>query len=118
MAAVRLAKASLGWHGIEGDRRFAFRRTQDKSKMPWLTGSRLPELLLYQPSDPVASSNGDAIHINTPSGRNLSLHSMELRDELFSKFGSPLELRQLDQGIFDEAPVSIINRLRYERMWL
>jgi uncharacterized protein YcbX len=111
MAAVRVEKAMLGWHGLEGDRRFAFRRTQDKSRMPWLTASRLPELLLYQPSDPAASTagNGNAIHIHTPSGRNLSLHSQELCDELANKLGSPLELTQLDQGIFDEAPVSIIN---------
>jgi uncharacterized protein YcbX len=111
MAAVRLEKATLGWHGIEGDRRFAFRRTQDKSKRPWLTASRLPELLLYQPSDPVASTdaNGKAIHVNTPSGRNLSLHNQELCDELSNKLGSPLALTQLDQGIFDETPVSIIN---------
>ena len=111
MAAVRLEQASLGWHGFEGDRRYAFRRTDDKSKMPWLTASRLPELLLYQPSDPVASAgiNGNAIHVNTPSGRNLSLHSLELCDELSTKLGTPLELTQLDQGIFDEAPVSIIN---------
>jgi uncharacterized protein YcbX len=111
MAAIRLEKASLGWNGVEGDRRFAFRRTQDKSKMPWLTASRLPELLLYQPSDPVASidGNGNAIDVNTPSGRNLSLQSQELCDELSRKFGSPLELTQLDQGIFDETPVSVIN---------
>jgi uncharacterized protein len=109
MAAVRLEKASLGWHGIEGDRRFAFRRTQDKSKMPWLTASRLPELLLYRPSDPMQTNNGRAIQVNTPSGLNLSLHSHELCDELSNKLGSPLELTQLDQGIFDEAPVSIIN---------
>ena len=75
--------------------------------MPWLTASRLPELLLYQPSDPVASS--DRIHVNTLSGRNLALDSDELCDELSSKVGGPLELTQLDEGIFDEAPVSIIN---------
>lgn len=79
--------------------------------MPWLTASRLPELLLYRPSDPVAStdSNGNAIHVNTPSGRNLSLHSQELCDELSNQLGSPLELTHLDQGIFDEAPVSMLN---------
>ena len=43
MAGVSLEHASLGWHGIEGDRRFAFRRVTEKGGMPWLTASRLPE---------------------------------------------------------------------------
>src|SRR6185312_1671951 len=49
MAGESLDVARLGWHGLEGDRRFAFRRLTDKSEFPWLSASKLPELLLYKP---------------------------------------------------------------------
>jgi uncharacterized protein YcbX len=49
MAGVATDSALLGWHVLHGDRRFAFRRLNDNSGFPWLSASRLPELLLYQP---------------------------------------------------------------------
>src|SRR5437868_9873121 len=49
MAGELLDVAKLDWHGIEGDRRLAFRRLNDKSGFPWLSASKLPELLLYKP---------------------------------------------------------------------
>ena len=49
MGGERLEVAELGWYGIEGDRRMAFRRTDDRSGMPWLTASKLPDLLLFAP---------------------------------------------------------------------
>ena len=57
MAGELLDVAKLGWHGIEGDRRFAFRRATDTSGFPWLTAGKLPELLLYKPFGQ-DSSNG------------------------------------------------------------
>ena len=41
MAGTALESAFLGWHGLAGDRRFAFRRVGDDSGFPWLTASRL-----------------------------------------------------------------------------
>ena len=49
MAGTPAESAFLGWHGLNGDRRFAFRRIGDQSGFPWLSASRLPELLLYRP---------------------------------------------------------------------
>src|ERR1043166_684591 len=49
MAGVETNSAVLGWHGLAGDRRYAVRRLNDNSGFPWLSASRLPELLLYQP---------------------------------------------------------------------
>lgn len=37
MAGEQLDSANLGWHGLDGDRRFAFRRIADKGGFPWLT---------------------------------------------------------------------------------
>jgi len=102
MAGVATDSAFLGWHGLEGDRRFAFRRLNDKSEFPWLSASRLPKLLLYQP-------NEEPTHVRTPEGLDLPIGSPELQDEVAEKFGSPLELMKLKHGIFDDATVSVIN---------
>ena len=110
MAGVATESAFLGWHGLQGDRRFAFRRVNDQSGFPWLSASRLPELLLYQPigldenaEEPVPT------HVRTPEGVSLAIGSAELQNDVAGKFGSPLELMKLKHGIFDDATVSVIN---------
>jgi hypothetical protein len=40
----RLDAATLGWHGVNGDRRLASRRLDNHGDFPWLCGSMLPEL--------------------------------------------------------------------------
>jgi len=42
MAGISTESAFLGWRGLQGDRRFAFRRPNNNSGFPWLTASRLP----------------------------------------------------------------------------
>lgn len=102
--------APLGWHGIAGDRRFAFRRVGEKSDFPWLTASKLPALVQYRPEGFVESS-GEPLptQVRTPTGASLPLSGPELAAELSGRFGSPVELMQLKQGIFDEAAVSVIS---------
>ena len=110
MAGVATESAFLGWHGLQGDRRFAFRRLDDKSGFPWLTASRLPELLLYQPIGVAENSEEPTpSHVRTPEGIDLALGSAELQNSVAEKFGSAVELMKLKHGIFDEASVSVIN---------
>jgi hypothetical protein len=111
MAGEMLDAAKLGWHGIEGDRRFAFRRLADDSAFPWLTASKVPELLLYKPialDRTVADSS--PTHVRTPEGKEYELRSDELRVEISRRLGSDVELMNLKHGIFDEAHISVINR--------
>jgi uncharacterized protein YcbX len=110
MAGELLDIAGLGWHGIEGDRRFAFRRLNDTSGFPWLSASKLPELLLYKPSR-LDSNTAESLptHVRTPAGKEYELRSDELRQEVSRRFGSDVELMNLKHGIFDESPVSIIS---------
>ena len=114
MAGELLDVARLSWHGIEGDRRFAFRRLADKSGFPWLTASKLPQLLLYKPvrlDSNANSKNGELLptHVRTPAGKEYGLRSDELREEVSSRFGSDVELMNLKHGIFDESPISVIS---------
>lgn len=110
MAGIPTASAFLGWHGLQGDRRFAFRRLNDKSGFPWLSASRLPELVLYQPHGLDENAEEPTpTHVRTPEGTNLPLTSAELQTNVAEKFGSPVELMKLKHGVFDEASVSVIN---------
>jgi MOSC domain-containing protein len=87
----------------------AFRRLNDKSGFPWLTASKLPQLLLYKPFG-LDSSTAELLptHVCTPDGKEFELRSDELRQELSSRYGSDVELMNLKHGIFDEACVSVI----------
>lgn len=110
MAGVPASSAFLGWHGLHGDRRFAFRRLNDNSGFPWLSASRLPELLLYQPLGLDESAEEPTpTHVRTPDGIELTLANDELQTRVSEKFGSPVELMKLRHGIFDDAQVSVIN---------
>ena len=102
MAGLAAEWAELGWHGLEGDRRFAFRRLGDEGGFPWLSASRFPGLLLYQPDGPRPS------HVRTPSGTHLELRSPELAREIADRSGVSVEMMQLKHGIFDDATVSVI----------
>jgi hypothetical protein len=110
MAGVATESAFLGWHGLDGDRRFAFRRMGDDSGFPWLSASRLPQLLLYHP-DGLDRNNGEPAptHVRTPSGARVELRNPELQAEIAARLGGSVELMMLKHGIFDEAPVSVIS---------
>ena len=110
MGGVATDSAFLGWHGLQGDRRFAFRRLEDKSGFPWLSASRLPELLLYQPFGlDEKAEEPTPTHVRTPEGVELAIGSTELQTSVAEKFGSAVELMKLKHGIFDDASVSVIN---------
>lgn len=110
MAGVPAAAAFLGWHGLAGDRRFAFRRLGDETGFPWLSASRVGELILYHPMG-LDESAGEPqpTHVRTPGGRTLALRGEDLRDEIAGRLGGPVELMNLRNGIFDDAPVSVIS---------
>ena len=110
MGGVAIDSAFLGWHGLQGDRRFAFRRLEDKSGFPWLSASRLPELLLYQPFGlDEKAEEPTPTHVRTPEGVELAIGSTELQTSVAGKFGRAVELMKLKHGIFDDASVSVIN---------
>jgi uncharacterized protein YcbX len=109
MAGERLEDANLGWYGLDGDRRLALRRVDDRSGMPWLTASRLPDLLLFAPQRHNDRAQGDLpTHIRTPDGEEMPVFGEELAKEIERRHGAPVQMMQLRHGIFDETPISVI----------
>lgn len=104
MAGIPAESAFLGLQGLEGDRRFAFRRAGDTSAFPFLTAGRFPSLIRYRP---LGFDEGS--QVLTPEGAELGLRSAELQAQISEGFGSSVELMKYKHGIFDEAPVSIIS---------
>jgi uncharacterized protein YcbX len=109
MRGERLEVATLGWHGLDGDRRLAFRRIDDHSGFPWLIASKLPELLLFDPHRREDSGQGELpTHIRTPDGEEMPVFGQDLATEVGRRYGAPVQMMQLNHGIFDEASISVI----------
>lgn len=110
MAGESLESGAIGWHGLEGDRRFAFRRVEDHGGFPWLTAGRLPSLIRYQPFRSGEDSEKHlATNVRTPEGKEFELNSEELRAEIAGLYGKDVQMMQFKHGIFDEAAVSLIS---------
>jgi uncharacterized protein YcbX len=109
MRGEPLDAATLGWHGLDGDRRLALRRLDERGGFPWLTASKLPELILFTPQRR-EDGNGEALptHVRTPEGNELPLFGEALAAEVGRRCGAPVQMMQLNHGIFDEASVSVI----------
>lgn len=109
MAGERLESVEVGWHGVAGDRRLAFRRMDDRSGFPWLSAGRLPSLLLFAPQRRNGSADGELpTHIRTPDGDELPVFSEELAAAVGRHHGVAVQMMQLKHGIFDEASISVI----------
>ena len=109
MGGERLEAANLGWHGLEGDRRLAFRRMDDRGGFPWLSASKLPDLLLFAPQRREDGAQGELpTHIRTPDGEEMPIFGEDLATEVGRRYGSPVQMMHLKNGIFDDASISMI----------
>ena len=106
---VSVPEANLYWYGFNGDRKYAFVRSDARSGFPWLTARELPELLRYEPrfltpDEPMTSD----VDVCTPDGQALPLESGQLGQSLTSSYGAPVSLLHLNRGTYDCMPVSLI----------
>src|SRR4030088_2437041 len=109
MGGERLEVAEMGWHGLNGDRRMALRRIDDRSGFPWLSASTLPDLLLFTPHRLEDGPQGDLpTHVRTPDGEEMPVFGEDLAAEVGRRYGAPVEMMQLRHGIFDESSISVI----------
>jgi uncharacterized protein YcbX len=109
MCGEQLDVAELGWHGLVGDRRLAFRRIDNRGGFPWLSASKLPELLLFVPLRREGGAREDLpTLVRTPDGEELPVFGDELATDVGRRLGAPVQMMQLKHGIFDEASISVI----------
>src|SRR6185369_3175959 len=107
MRGESLEAANLGWHGLDGDRRLAFRRLDDRSGIPWLTAGKLPDLVLFAPQP--REDNADLpTHVRTPAGDDLPVFGEAVAAEVARRHGAPVQMMHFKHGIFDDATISVI----------
>ena len=106
MAAEELDGAEVSWHGLAGDRRWAFIRDgQVRSGFPWLTIRERPELARYRPRFAVPERpNASPVLVRTPSGGELDAADPGLAAEL----GAGVRVIKQDRGVFDTMPLSLL----------
>src|SRR3954467_848863 len=102
MAAESLEEVEVSWHGLEGDRRWAFvQEGLVRSNFPWLTIRERADMWQYRPSftDPGRPDASPTI-VRTPAGEDLDVTDPSLAEEL----GHGARLIKQNRGVFDTMP--------------
>ena len=110
MRGEELREGRISWHGLDGDRRYAFVKTGNLAPFPWLTARDVPDMLrlapaFVDPSDPINSS----LVVRMLDDAVLPLESPALVTALARSFGAPVHLMRLGRGAFDSLPLSLLS---------
>ena len=108
MAGEALPEAEVGFHGVAGDRRWAFVRPGlERSDFPWMTIRERSDMLHYRPSfeDPSRPDDSRTL-VETPSGRSLDVADPALAEDI----APGVRVIKLGRGAFDAFPLSLISR--------
>ena len=107
MAAEPLEEVEVSWHGLAGDRRWAFvRGGVERSGFPWMTIRERAEMGRYRPSfaDPSRPNDSRTV-VRTPTGDELAVVDPALAAEL----GDGVRVIKQNRGVFDAMPLSLIS---------
>lgn len=110
MRGEMLQEAHGYWHGLDGDRRYAFMRSDNRSGFPWLTGREIPQILQFAPrfTDPGDVENSP-VAVTMPDGRSLPIDAPELNETLADAYGKPVHLIKIGRGAFDSQVISVMS---------
>jgi uncharacterized protein YcbX len=106
MAGERLRDAQADWHGLAGDRRWAFIRPGlERSAFPWLTIREKPELSHYAPrlTEPDRPESSPTL-VTAPDGAQHDVTDPALA----ARLGAGVRVIKQNRGVFDTAPLSLI----------
>ncbi len=106
MAAERLEAVDVDWHGLAGDRRWAFIRGDvPRSGFPWLTIREQASMLQHVPRfADVDRPDESRVVVRTPAGEELDV----LDPALAASLGSGVRVIKQNRGVFDAMPLSLI----------
>lgn len=108
MAAEALEAADVGWHGLAGDRRWAFVRPGlERSNFPWLTIRERSDLGRFVASFAEADRPEVSVtRVRTPEGDEHDVTDPALAAGL----GAGVRVIRVNRGTFDAAPLTVISR--------
>lgn len=117
MRGQAISTGRIWWHGLEGDRRYAFVRGDTASNFPWLTARQIPELICYQPQFVDADDPADsAVQVRTPADATMPIDDPVLQAELAHRYGAPIHLLHLGRGTFDSMALSLFSRATLDQL--
>lgn len=111
-AGEAISASWIGWHGLDGDRRFTFVKTGNNTGFPWLTVRDVPKLIHYKPhflNPNNIRESTIAVYTPSPQSRELLIDSDELCSDIAARYGKPIHLLQNWSGIFDTMDISLIS---------
>lgn len=109
MHAEPLDQAELRWTGLTGDRQYAFVRSHNRSRFPWLTGREVSDLVLHRPRFPDPTNiPAQPPVVTTPDGAEFALSDPALAERLSAAAGEPVHMMHLGKGCQDAMPVSVV----------
>jgi hypothetical protein len=114
MAGESLRSVEVGWHGLAGDRRWAFVRPgMERSGFPWLTIREAPQLWRYQPyfTDQENVEASKTV-VKTPDGSELEVADPALA----AHFGDGVRVMKQYSGVFDVMPLSLLTVQSVEQL--
>ena len=135
MRGEQLQEAFLGYAGVYGDRLYAFRRASGPKPSPFLTATKLAEMLLYRPvyrypehmvrpgnladaesvppglAPVYADSAEKMLDVETPDGNLLAIDDPQLLSALQDCIGQDdrLTLMRSDRAMTDCRPISLFS---------
>lgn len=115
MAAEPLADVDVSWHGVSGDRRWAFIRNEAvQSGFSWLTLRERADMNRYRPAflDPLHPDRSPTV-VHSPSGRTFDVTDPALADELYPNGARAIKQ---DRGVFDTFPLSLVTSQTLARL--
>jgi hypothetical protein len=106
MGGEPLQEVDVSWHGLAGDRRWAFvRGGQERSGFPWLTIRQWPDMSQYRPRfEEPGEPDKSPTWVRTPAGREIDVVDPALAADL----GHEVRVIKQGRGVFDTFPLSLI----------
>lgn len=108
MAPEPLERCEVSWHGLAGDRRWAFvRPDSSRSGFPWFTLRNRADLNDYRPrfADPDRPDESATL-VQTPTGAEFDVVDPNLAQDLCA---DGVRVIKQSRGIFDTFPLSLIS---------
>ena len=111
MRGEALDTIDVRWTGFDGDRQFAFHKTEEKSRFPWFTARIFSEMVLFSARyhDP-ASTKISGVSIALPEGGTCDVDAPELAARFSAAAGTDVGLIRVGRGNFDAMPVSVVGQ--------
>ncbi|GIL38301.1 MOSC domain-containing protein [Roseiterribacter gracilis] len=108
MRGEKLDASTLRGTGLFGDRQYAFLRSNDRTRFPWLTGRQLPDLIRWVARYDAPNPHVAKLTVEAPDGKVYAIDDAALLARLSEEAGEPVALLQLGRGAYDSMAVSLV----------